>query len=53
MRHKRKKTKSIKEREGVGSDYKVQFFHSSAHMLLGTHPIPARSPAEKEGQNGE
>lgn len=22
-------------------------------MLLGTHPIPARSPAEREGQNGE
>lgn len=22
-------------------------------MLLGTHPIPARSPAEKEGQNDE
>lgn len=21
-------------------------------MLLGTHPIPARSPAEREGQNG-
>lgn len=20
-------------------------------MLLGTHPIPARSPAEREGQN--
>lgn len=22
-------------------------------MLLGTHPIPARSPAEREGQNGK
>lgn len=22
-------------------------------MLLGTRPIPARSPAEREGQNGE
>lgn len=28
-------------------------FHSGAHMLLGTHPIPARSPAEREGQNGK
>lgn len=22
-------------------------------MLLGTHPIPARSPAEREGRNGK
>lgn len=22
-------------------------------MLLGTHPIPARSPAEREGHNGK
>lgn len=28
----------------------MQFFHSGAYMLLGTHPIPARSPAEREGQ---
>lgn len=29
---------------------KSAVFHSGQHMLLGTHPIPARSPAEREGQ---
>lgn len=28
-------------------------FHSAQHMLNGTHPIPARSPAEREGQTSK
>lgn len=32
---------------------KSAVFHSAQYMLLGTHPIPARSPAEREGQTSK
>lgn len=45
--------KKYKGERGSTSRLQSAVFHSGAHMLLGTHPIPARSPAEREGQNGE
>lgn len=53
MSNRKIENNSETEEEGIGREYKSAFFfHSGAHMLLGTHPIPARSPAEREGQNG-
>lgn len=44
-----RENQSETEEEGGGREYTSAVFHSGAHMLLGTHPIPARSPAEREG----
>lgn len=47
--------KSLNELEERRSKKKNKgaVFHSAQYMLLGTHPIPARSPAEREGQTSK
>lgn len=45
--------KSLNELEERRSHKKGAVFHSAQYMLLGTHPIPARSPAEREGQTSK
>lgn len=45
--------RSLNELKVRRSKTKSAVFHSAHYMLLGTHPIPARSPAEREGQTSK
>lgn len=43
----------LEERRSKKKKKRSAVFHSAQYMLLGTHPIPARSPAEREGQTSK